>query len=148
MSARQKYRSMCVEVGYIMRSWVKVLIKITAFIVLIPVLGIGVLFGGAYVYGQIQLRVHENRAEKILTESIDVLEKYVSGEDKLKYIKIPGIEKAYTDMGVMIFEMPYSGKPFSWVPCGLMYAEDTSHLHKWRRYRHIEGNWYFTWATG
>lgn len=134
----------------------KTLIKIVLYIVLIPVLGIGLPFGGAYIYGRIQWHVHFNRAENVLRQNESDLAWWVEdtvitwwGKNPViaDHFPIPEIQSIREEDGAMLFAFPYEAKPFNWVPCGILYCEDTTRIERWRKIEPLHENWFFYWDT-
>lgn len=125
----------------------KTIIKVICLILLIPLLGFGLLFGGAYIYGNIRyaekkatvvliLDAHENELLEIIeddttdTKRSDLL-KPLLGLVKTGSVETPmleqlGFEKLIQSENTYFFQLPYDGRLGSWVPCGLLYNNDLS----------------------
>lgn len=126
-----------------MKPWLKTALKIAAALALIPVLMFGILFGGGYVYGQIQLSRHQRTAQACLNGARDELAKIVRAGKRVSELPA-SLESMARDEGAWLFYLPHDrGGIFQWVPCGLMYCEET--YSGWRRTQSLADGWYFFW---
>ncbi len=126
-----------------MKPWLKTALKIAAALALIPALTFTAIFGGGYVYGQIQFSRHQRMAQSCLNSARDELAEIVRAEKRVSELPAP-LESMARDEGAWLFYLPHDrSEIFQWVPCGLMYCEET--YSGWRMTRPLADGWYFFW---
>ena len=126
-----------------MKPWLKTALKIAAVLALIPVLTFTAIFGGGYAYGQFQRSRHQRAAQSCLENSQDMLEAIVHAGKLVPELPAP-LESMARDGDAQLFYLPHDrGGAFQWVPCGLMYCEET--YSGWRMTRPLADDWYFFW---
>ena len=121
-----------------MNPWLKTALKIAAVLALIPVLTFTAIFGGGYVYGQIQRSRHQRTAQTCLNGARDELAEIVHAGKRVPELPAP-LESMARDEGAWLFYLPRD----QWVPCGLMYCEGS--YSGWRRTQSLADGWYFFW---
>lgn len=124
------------------------IVKVICFILLIPVLGIGLPFGCAYLYGRIRYIEKKTVVESILERKEDALLKIVQGDNAVaEQLSAFGFESFVRDRHrhYVLFQFPYNGKLGGWVPCGLMYAPEPEKIEEWIMVSNIRNDWFFCW---
>ena len=130
------------------RSW-SAARRVLLALILIPVIGLGIPFGGAFVYGRayhaVMLHRAESRLEQYRPQLWAIVESGAAVDEELAEM---GFESFFSEDGAVLFRFPYdSSRHFQWVPCGLLYAEDVSALPPWRRIEPLQDGWYFFWES-
>ena len=127
----------------------KTVAKVICILLLIPILGFGLSFGSAYVYGKIRyaekrstvisiLDVHEN-------ELLEIIKGNKTGSEETLLLEHLGFGETMQADNNFFFRLPYAGKLGSWVPCGLLYSNDLSTIERWQKTSPIREDWYFYW---
>ena len=126
-----------------MRVWQRALLVLA----LIPILGIGLPFGGAFLYGRIAFAGAKSRAEACLTWCRAEMEALAdAGHADAEALRALGFERMEEEDGAWLFRFPYdSGRWFKWVPCGLLISDNTEELPTWRKTEALWDGWYFFW---